>query len=86
MELKITTDCSGVDWQKVTDLLKNAGMAYQKAEVHQRAFEASHTTVFVYENPDFSDLEEPYQTESTKGQFMMLQFFLKPKGKESGNS
>ena len=49
MELKITTDCSGVDWQKVTDLLKNAGMAYQKAEVHQRAFEASHTTVFVYE-------------------------------------
>ena len=49
MELKITTDCSGVDWQEVTDLLKNAGMAYQKAEVHQRAFESSHTTVFVYE-------------------------------------
>jgi len=49
MELEITTDCSGVDWQEVADLLKNVGMAYQKAEVHQRAFEVSHTTVFVYE-------------------------------------
>ena len=50
MELKITSDCSRVDWQEIADSLKKVGMAYQKAEVHQRAFEASHTTVFVYEN------------------------------------
>lgn len=50
MELQIITDCSAVDWQAIADSLKITGMAYHDPEVHQRAFEASHTTVFVYEN------------------------------------
>ncbi len=49
MELKIVTDCSGVDWQTIADSLQKVGMAYHQPEVHKRAFEASHTTVFVYE-------------------------------------
>jgi GNAT superfamily N-acetyltransferase len=49
MELKIITDCSGIDWQTIADSLKQVGMAYHEPEVHKRAFEASHTTVFIYE-------------------------------------
>ncbi len=47
--LIIKTDCSGIDWQAIADLLKKVGMTYHEPEVHQRAFEASHTTVFIYE-------------------------------------
>ena len=49
MKLKIITDCSGIDWQIIADSLKKVGMAYHKPEVHKRAFEASHTTIFIYE-------------------------------------
>lgn len=48
MKLDIKTNCSGVDWQAVADTLKLVGMAYHEPEVHRRAFEASHTTVFIY--------------------------------------
>ena len=48
MELKIITDCSRIDWQTIADSLKNVGMAYHEPEIHKRAFEASHTTVFIY--------------------------------------
>ena len=49
MEQKIKTDCSGIDWQVIADTLKKVGMAYHEPEVHKRAFEVSHTTVFIYE-------------------------------------
>lgn len=49
MGLNIKTDCSGVDWQAIADALQKVGMAYHEPDVHKRAFEASHTTVFVYE-------------------------------------
>jgi GNAT superfamily N-acetyltransferase len=49
MELKIKMDCSGINWQVIADSLKEVGMAHHKPEVHKRAFEASHTTVFIYE-------------------------------------
>ncbi len=49
MKLTIKTDCSGIDWQTIPDLLKRVGMAYHEPEVHRRAFAASHTTVFVFE-------------------------------------
>ena len=48
MNLKTITACSGVDWQTIADSFKKAGKAYHEPEVHRRAFEASHTTVFVY--------------------------------------
>lgn len=48
MELDIQQDCSGVDWKTVSDTLKTVGMAYHEPDLHKKAFEASHTTVFVY--------------------------------------
>ena len=48
MEYRITTDCAGVDWQVIAATLKRVGMAHYAPEVHRRAFEASHTTVFIY--------------------------------------
>lgn len=50
MQLRIKTDCDDIDWVEIADSLKKVGMAYHAPKVHQRAFEASHTTVFVYEN------------------------------------
>jgi ribosomal protein S18 acetylase RimI-like enzyme len=47
--LRITTDCSSVDWQTVANSLKSVGMSYHKPEVHQRAFHASHLSVFIYD-------------------------------------
>lgn len=49
MTLKAKFDCSDVDWQTVTDILKRVGMAYHAPEVHAKAFTASHTTVFIYD-------------------------------------
>jgi GNAT superfamily N-acetyltransferase len=46
--LEIKLDCSDVDWAAVSETLKAVGMGYHAPEVHRRAFEASHTTVFVY--------------------------------------
>ncbi len=48
MEVDVKQDCAGVDWKTVSEILKCVGMAYHKPDVHRRAFEASHTTVFVY--------------------------------------
>lgn len=49
MGLKIITDCDGVDWRKIADSLKKVGMGYHEPAVHKKAFEASHTSVFIYE-------------------------------------
>ncbi len=49
MDFEIKTTCSGIDWQAVADTLKSVGMAYAESESHQKAFEASHSTVFVYD-------------------------------------
>lgn len=48
MEVEISLDCSGVDWKIVSETLKSVGMEYYGPDVHKRAFEASHTAVFVY--------------------------------------
>lgn len=50
MEINIKQDCTGVDWSAVSDTLKIVGMAYYEPDAHRRAFEASHTTVFMYHN------------------------------------
>jgi GNAT superfamily N-acetyltransferase len=49
MEIKIKQDCAGVDWKAVAEILKLAGMAHHEPEMHKKAFEASHTVVFVYQ-------------------------------------
>lgn len=48
MEVDVRQDCAGVVWKTVSETLKCVGMAYDEPDVHRRAFEASHTTVFVY--------------------------------------
>ena len=48
MDLDIKQDCNGVDLKSVSETLKSVGMGYHDPDVHRRAFEASHTTVFVY--------------------------------------
>jgi ribosomal protein S18 acetylase RimI-like enzyme len=48
MESDVKQDCAGVNWKTVSETLKVVGMAYHDPDVHKKAFEASHTTVFVY--------------------------------------
>jgi GNAT superfamily N-acetyltransferase len=48
MEIDIVYDCSRTDWKAVSETLKHVGMAYEEPDIHKKAFEASHTTVFVY--------------------------------------
>lgn len=48
MDVELKFDCAGVDWTLVSDTLKRVGMASRPPELHRKAFEASHTTVFAY--------------------------------------
>jgi ribosomal protein S18 acetylase RimI-like enzyme len=48
METEIRRDCSGVDWKEVSETLRRVGMSYGEPDFHRKAFENSHTTVFVY--------------------------------------
>lgn len=50
MNLILQYDCTDIDWQTVSGTLKSVGMAYHEPEKHKKAFEASHTTVFVYDS------------------------------------
>ena len=52
MDLSIIEDCSGVAWHNVAAILRKVGMAHHEPVLHQKAFEASHTTVFVYQADD----------------------------------
>jgi len=49
MKFQVKNDCSDVDWRTVAGILKSVGMAYHAPEVHAKAFESSHTTVFVWD-------------------------------------
>jgi len=48
MEIEIKYDCDGVNWSTVSETLETVGLAYHEPDAHRRAFEASHTTVFIY--------------------------------------
>lgn len=48
MKLDIRFDCSEIDWTLVSETLKSVGMAYYDPDDHRRAFEASHTAVFIF--------------------------------------
>ena len=48
MDVEVKQDCVGVDWKTISETLESVGMAYYEPDVHRKAFEASHTTVFVY--------------------------------------
>lgn len=48
MELSFSTNCSAIDWHRVAEILKTVGMGYHAPESHRKAFEASHTAIFVH--------------------------------------
>ena len=48
MKVDVKQDCAGVDWKAVSETLKRVEMGYYEPDVHRKAFEASHTTIFVY--------------------------------------
>jgi len=50
MELRIKDETTNIVWDNVVDILQRAGMANYSAEVHQRAFNTSHSVVFVFDN------------------------------------
>lgn len=49
MDLRIQYNCEGIHWDIVSNTLKNVGMAYFEGEIHKKAFENSHTVVFVFD-------------------------------------
>lgn len=50
MNLKVQYNCLNIDWNYVSEILKKVGMAYFEGEVHKKAFENSHTVVFVFDD------------------------------------
>ncbi|WP_419787439.1 GNAT family N-acetyltransferase [Pseudodesulfovibrio sp.] len=50
MSLTVKLDCSGIDWEAVANLLRRVGMAHYDPAVHERAFTASHATVFILDD------------------------------------
>jgi ribosomal protein S18 acetylase RimI-like enzyme len=52
MNLRFQFDTTHIDWDKVVDTLKTVNMAYRTPDVHERAFNKSHTVVFVFDDAD----------------------------------
>ncbi|SFA72642.1 GNAT family N-acetyltransferase [Clostridium frigidicarnis] len=50
MKLKLKYDCSDIDWDCVSNTLKNVGMAYFHGETHRKAFENSYVVVFAFDD------------------------------------
>ncbi len=46
MDITYSSECSGIEWHRVREILKAVGMGHHSAERHRQAFEASHTTIF----------------------------------------
>ncbi len=49
MKIETKTEIENVDWVLVSETLKSVGMAHHSPEKHQKAFEASYCTVFLYD-------------------------------------
>ncbi|MGE4552465.1 MAG: GNAT family N-acetyltransferase [Desulfovibrionaceae bacterium] len=49
MSVELRHQCAEVPWAAVADILRRVGMAHHDPELHRRAFEASHTTVFAWD-------------------------------------
>ena len=50
MELRMQTDTTNINWERVPEILKEVGMAYHSAAKHERAFAKSYSVVFVFDN------------------------------------
>ena len=50
MELKFQDNCSGIDWERIPEILKTVGMSYRDADTHCKTFSCSASVVFVYDD------------------------------------
>lgn len=50
MKLKFQYDCLNINWNHVSEILKKVGMAYFEGGTHKKAFENSHTVIFVFDD------------------------------------
>ncbi|MCU7494046.1 MAG: GNAT family N-acetyltransferase [Ignavibacteria bacterium] len=48
MDFRIQENCEGIDWLQVREYLKDAGMGYYEAHLHEKAFRSSYAVVFVF--------------------------------------
>ena len=48
MDIEVRLDCSNVDWETVSNTLKDVEMGHYEPNVHKKAFKNSYVTVFVY--------------------------------------
>jgi len=49
MNLRLQLDTTNINWDLVVDILQKVGMAYHTPEIHNRAFNNSHTVVFIFD-------------------------------------
>lgn len=52
MNLNLQFNTSDIDWERVSAILKEAGMAHHSAEVHKSAFENSRVVVFAFRDTE----------------------------------
>lgn len=50
MDLRFQFDTQNINWEQVSEILQKVGMAFHAGEKHKRAFNNSHTVVFVFDN------------------------------------
>jgi len=48
-KISVQYDCEGIDWASVVELLTSVGMRSYAPADHKRAFEASHSVVFLFD-------------------------------------
>jgi len=49
MNLRLQLDTTNINWDMVVDILQKVGMTYHTTEIHKRAFNNSHTIVFMFD-------------------------------------
>ncbi|MDR1585756.1 MAG: GNAT family N-acetyltransferase [Prevotellaceae bacterium] len=50
MELRIESETENISWEQVVEVLRKAGMATRSVEIHKRAFNNSHSSIFVFDD------------------------------------
>nr|WP_319540853.1 GNAT family N-acetyltransferase [uncultured Methanospirillum sp.] len=49
MDIIVRHSCSGINWDRVSEILKNGGMSYFDGDVHRKAFKNSYAVIFVFD-------------------------------------
>jgi GNAT superfamily N-acetyltransferase len=50
MPYRMQFGCENINWDRVAEILRTVGMASYDSHTHKKAFENSHTVVFVFDN------------------------------------